>query len=96
MMERKSDMSEDRMKKYIVVKFSEHQAFLYIVEAQNAEHALTLFFSVSKCIGSFKADNLYGDGGFAIELEGDEYAVSEAIQPLAWFTSAVKIMQNNN
>lgn len=55
-----------------------------------------MFFGVSKCIGTFKADNLYGDGGFAIELEGDEYAVSEAIQPLAWFTSAVKIMQNNN
>ena len=76
--------------KYLVVKFSEHQAFLYIVEAQNAEHALTLFFGVSKCIGTFKADNLYGDGGFAIELEGDEYVVSEAIQPLAWLRLPLK------
>lgn len=84
------------MKKYIVFKFRDKDVFVYIVEAENAEYAMTLFFGVSKCVGKFRADNFHGEGGFAIELEGEEYAVSEYIQPIKWVTNALQVMQNNN
>ncbi len=84
------------MKKYIVIKFSEHEVFIYISEAESAECALTLLLGTTRFIGSFTSDNVFGDGGFAIELRGKEYSISESVQPLVWMLTNLKALQNNN
>lgn len=83
------------MKRFLVIKFSGNELYVYIAEAENAEYALTLFFGTSKCIGKFAVERAYGDGGVAIELQDEVYDVDLILKPLRWFVENQQIMQNN-
>jgi len=83
------------MKKYIVFKFRENEVYVYIVEAESAEYAITLYFGTAKQIGVFSVNNTYGEGGIAIELYGEELQMSVLLKPLTWFIENQKVMQNN-
>lgn len=91
-----SRLSEDNMKIYLVFKFSSDEVFIYIVEAINAEYAITLVFGNAIYIGSFKVKNSFGDGGFAVELNGKMYNATLAPKFLNWLVENQAILQNNN
>ena len=83
------------MNKYLVFKFHENEVYVYIVQAESAEYALTLYFGTAKQIGVFALSNSYGDGGIAIELYGEELQMCDLLKPLTWYIENQMIMQNN-
>lgn len=83
------------MNKYLVFKFHENEVHVYIVQAESAEYALTLYFGTAKQIGVFALNNSYGDGGIAIELYGEELQMCDLLKPLTWFVENQKVIQNN-
>lgn len=82
------------MKQFFVVKFIVNRAYLYISKAETIEDALSLYLGISKCIGSFCFDNMYGKEGFAIEIENPEFQMSDLLAPLSYLFSSQKITQN--
>lgn len=95
-MKEASRLSEDSMKTYLVFKFRGDEVFTYIVEAINAEYAITLVFSNAIYIGSFKVENSFGDGSFAVELDGKMYNATWAPKFINWLVENQAILQNND
>ena len=91
-----SRLSEDSMKIYLVFKFSGDEIFIYIVEAINAEYAITLVFGNAIYIGSFKVENSFGNGSFAVELDGRMYNATWVPKFLNRLVENQAILQNNN
>lgn len=84
------------MKTYLVFRFAKDEAYVYVVEAEDAELAITLVFGKAICIGYFTIPNMYGEGTFAIKLQGDVYDIAWLTKPLSFFLNNLEIKQNNN
>ena len=84
------------MKTYLVFKHSKDEVYVYIVEAEDEELAMTLVYCETICIGNFTIPNMFGDGTVAIELKNGMYDIKWLTKPLSFFVDNLEINQNNN
>ena len=83
------------MKRYIVFKFFGDKAHASITEAVDAETALNENNFATSIGGTFKINNMFGEGGFAIELEDEMINVSLLSNRLRFLMQYQKVIQNN-